>query len=168
MLRKFIKILISLIATLLGLALLAYGVSKSSFNNLKKYDDGSNSSHSGLKEQISKNKYYTTKTKVNSSNNMANLGDFTVNISNNKKLITNLSFKFVDSKKGTWTLDDGLKDEILQKSDILRSVVIDTVSNTADATVKSRKMKKDIINNINKHLSKGKITEVYFNKFITQ
>ena len=168
MLRKVVKIIITFIATLLFLALIAYGVSKSSFNNLKKYDeDNPNSNHSGLKEQIAKNKYYTTEVKIE-NDSTANLGDFTINISNNKKLITNISLKFINQKKNDWILDNGVKKEMLKKGDVLRSVIIDTISHTEDASIKNKRMKKDIVENLNKYLSDGKVTEVYFNKFITQ
>ncbi len=166
MYEKIIKIIIAITATLIILLLLAYGVSKSDFNNLKKYDE-KDSVRAGLKERIAKEQYYTTKVKIK-SDNMASLGDFTLNLSGNRKLTANISLKFKDNENSSWMSGESIQQEILDKGVVLRDAVINTISNSQNARVSNDKMKKELVDNMNDYLSNGEIEEIYFNKFIIQ
>ncbi|WP_373002525.1 flagellar basal body-associated protein FliL [Sulfurimonas sp.] len=176
MFEKVVKILIGIIITLIIVLLLAYGVSKSDFNNLKKYDENDNSisdvrsrmkSPSKQKEKMAEERYYTTKVRIKDGG-MASLGDFTVNISGGRKLTANISLKFKEKKSNSWLGGNSVEDEIVAKGDILRSAVINTISGSKNASVANNLMKKQLVNNINNYLADGEVEEVYFNKFIVQ
>jgi len=176
MFQKAIRILIGIIVTLIVIMLLAYGVSKSDFSNIKKYDEKDNSisdirsrmkAPSKLKVKIAEEKYYTTKVRIKEGG-MANLGDFTVNISGNRRLTTNISLKFKEKKGNSWLSGNSVEDEIVAKGDVLRSAVINTISGSKNASVSNSLMKKELVNNINKYLADGEVEEVYFNRFIVQ
>jgi flagellar protein FliL len=176
MFNKAIKTLIGIIVALIVVLLLAYGVSKSEFSNLKKYDEKDNSisdvrsrmqAPSKLKQKIAEERYYTTKVRIKGSG-MANLGDFTVNIAGGRKLTANISLKFKEKKGNSWLSGNSVEDEIVAKGVILRSAVISTISGSRDASVANNLMKKELVNNINKNLSDGEVEEVYFNRFIVQ
>ncbi|EDZ62551.1 Flagellar basal body-associated protein FliL [Sulfurimonas gotlandica GD1] len=176
MFQKVVKILIGIIVTLIVGMLLVYGVSKSDFSKIQKYDEKDNSisdvrsrmkGPSEQKEKIAKERYYTTKVKIKEGS-MASLGDFTVNISGNRKLTANISLKFKEKKSNSWLSGDSVEEEIIAKGDILRSAVIHTISGSKNATVANNLMKKELVNNINNHLSDGEVEEVYFNRFIIQ
>jgi flagellar basal body-associated protein FliL len=151
-------------------------VSKSDFNNLKKYDEQDNSlsnvraemrSPSKQKLKIAKERYYSKMVKVQSST-MANLGDFTMNISGDRKLVTNISLKYKNNEDDSWLGDNKAEEEIINKGDVLRSAVINAISGSENVRVSNSRMKKDLVENINKYLSDGEVEEVYFNKFIIQ
>lgn len=99
---------------------------------------------------------------------MANLGDFTMNISGDRKLTANISLKYKNKKSNNWLNDNNVEDEIMGKGDVLRSAVINVISNSKNARVTNKDMKKELIKNMNKYLSDGKIEEVYYNRFIIQ
>jgi flagellar basal body-associated protein FliL len=164
MLHKSIKILIVLVITLIVLFLLAYGVSKSSFYNLKKYDE-QDSSANNISRVFGED--YTRKVSIKGPD-IANLGDFTVNISEDRKLIVNISFKFKNYKDNSWSTEEDVEQEILRKGDVLRSVIIDIITGSSNASVTNKIMKARIVKGMNKYLSKGEVKEIYFNKFITQ
>ena len=176
MFYKITKIIILLIITTTIILLLAYGVSKSSFNNLKKYDekdtsmvDARNAMQNPSKEkrQLAEERYYTTTVKIRKGD-MANLGDFTMNIHGDKKLTANISLKYKNNKGNNWLIDQSVEDEIVEKADVLRSAVVSTISGRKNTRVSNDKMKKELIKNMNKYLSEGEIEEVYFNRFIIQ
>ncbi|MFT7005093.1 MAG: flagellar FliL protein [Sulfurimonas sp.] len=176
MFNKIIRITIWVIITLLVVLLLAYGASKSDFNNLKKYDEQDNSlsniraemqNPSKEKKKLAKDRYYTTTVKVQSST-MANLGDFTMNISGDRKLIANISLKYKSNKDSSWLGNNSAKEEIMNKGDVLRSAVISAISGSDNVKISNTRMKKNLVKNINKYLSDGEVEEVYFNKFIIQ
>jgi len=161
--NKTLKIIILAVVALIVLLLLAYGVSKSDFNSVKKYDSDT-SVREMLQEKLSKHKCargykgtkYITEVKIKGGN-MANLGDFTLNISGDKELTANISLKF-----------RGDEDEIVDKGDILRNAVIRIISNNANASVANDRMKNDLTNSINNYLSDTEVEEIYFNKFIVK
>lgn len=176
MFEKVVKILIGIIATLIVAMLLIYGASKSDFSKIQKYDEKDNSisdvrsrmkGPSEQKEKIAKERYYTTKVKIKEGS-MANLGDFTVNISGDRQLITNISLKFKEKTSNSWLSGGSVEEEIIVKGDMLRSAVIHTISGSENATVSNNRMKKELVNNINNYLSDGEVEEVYFNRFIIQ
>lgn len=176
MLHKVIKITTIIISIIIVVLVLAYGVSKSDFNNLKKYDEKDDSisqirdnmlAPSKEKIAISKERYYTTTVKIKKGN-MANLGDFTMNISGNRKLTTNISLKFKEKKGYSWLSGDSIEDEILDKAAVLRNVVINVISNNENARVTNKKMKEEIVKSLNKYLTDGEIEEIYYNSFIIQ
>ena len=98
---------------------------------------------------------------------MANLGDFTINIADGKKLIANISLKYKDHKESSWLSGSATEAEILKNGPVLRSAVVSAISGS-NATMHNNKMKKNIKDSLNKYLSNGEIEEVYFNKFIIQ
>ena len=171
--HKIIKTLITIVASLIVLLLLAYGVSKSDFTKIKKYDEKDTSiirsaaEPSSVKRSIAKERYYTTKVRIKDGG-MANLGDFTLNISGDRKLTANISLKYKDSKGNSWMVGKSVEEEILDKGDILRSIVVNTISNNTNANVSNQRMKKELAEGMNDYLSNGEIEEVYFNEFIIQ
>lgn len=172
--HKIIKTLISIVVTLIVLLILAYGVSKSDFTKIKKYDSEdsvrssiSQAPPSSVKRAIAKERFYTTKVKIKDGS-MASLGDFTLNISGDRKLTANISLKFKENKGNSWMSGKSVEQEILNKGDVLRSAVINIISNDESATVSNKRMKEELVKSMNKYLSNGEIEEVYFNKFIIQ
>lgn len=174
MLQRIIKIVIWLILAALLILAIIYGLSTSDFANLKKYDKneyGINDvremmqNPSKRKQEIAKERFYTNRVTIKSST-MANLGDFTVNIAGDKKLILNISLKYKDKSKESWLSTKSAKDEILAKGDILRDAVIHTFSNSSNARASNHRMKKELIENINAYLSDTEVEEVYFNRFL--
>jgi len=173
MLRKITTILIWLILAALLVLVIFYGISTSDFKNLKKYDEEGYGSTirdkiqnpSKRKQEIAKELFYTNRVTIKSST-MVNLGDFTINIAGDKKLILNISLKYKNKNKDSWLSTGGAKNEILSKGDILRDAVIHTFSNSNSARVTNSRMKKELVKNINAYLSEGEIEEVYFNRFL--
>ena len=165
-LHKIIKRVIYAILVLLALALIAYGVSKSNFTNIKKYDekDKSPTTMTALKQKIAQKRHYSKKVEV-IGDGMANLGDFHMNINGGKILTTNISLKYNNHDNGIFTLDK-TKSEITQKGVILRNAVINAVHNSKYVNMQNNRIKTDIKNNLNKHLSNGQVEDIYFNKFI--
>jgi flagellar basal body-associated protein FliL len=172
MFKKLVKIFIWIIVIIILALLLAYGVSKSNFSNLKKYDERDTSARTSsvtpsLKQQIAKERYYSTKIKIKDGD-MANLGDFTLNISGDRKLVINVSLKFKQNKENDWLSGKSIEQEILDKGDVLRSAVVNTISGSEHATISNARMKKKLVKSMNKYLSDGEVEEVYFNRFIIQ
>ena len=171
-LEKIIRKAITVIIVLIVLLLLAYGVSKSSFNNIKKYNETDDSKRlempmSDAKEKMAKERRFSTKVVITEGENMANLGDFEMNIQGNKKLTMNMSLKFKNTGKDNWFSSKDVKKEIVKKGVVLRSSVIDVLSHHNNTNVNNDKMKTSLINNMNKYLSDGEVEEVYFNEYIT-
>jgi len=105
-LEKIIRKAIQIVVTLIVLLLLAYGVSKSDFNNIKKYDESDDSNKleipmSEEKRKMAQGRIFSTKVVIN-SNTMANLGDFELNIQGGKKLIMNMSLEFKNNNQNSW------------------------------------------------------------------
>lgn len=170
MFRKVLQVAIFILVAVIVLMLLAYGISQSDFSKIKKYDEidtNSNTPVSALKAKLIKELYYTKKVKI-INNSTANLGDFTVNLSDKDQLIMNISIKFKGLKSDSWLGGDSIKQEILDKGDVLRSSVIYTISNNRYATVRNDALKRKLVQNMNKYISKGEIEELYFNRFIIQ
>jgi len=176
MLRKIILSIIWLTLAALLILLIVHGVSTSDFKNLKKYNEEDygignvrDNMHnpSKKKQEFAKERFYTNRVTVKSST-MANLGDFTVNIAGDKKLILNISLKYKEKNKNAWISTGAAKNEILAKGDILRDAVIHTFSNSNSARVSNHRMKKELVKNINAYLSEGEIEDVYFNRFLIQ
>jgi flagellar FliL protein len=176
MINKVIKIFTIVTITIIVVLLLAYGVSQSNFNNLKKYDEKDNDLNSVRAQMLTPSKekiaiaeerFYTTNVKIKKGD-MASLGDFTMNISGNRKLTTNISLKFKEKKGINWFGGDSVEDEILDKGVVLRNAVINVISNNENARITNKKMKKEIVNSLNQYLSDGEIEEIYYNNFIIQ
>jgi len=170
--EKIIRKAIQLVITLIILLLLAYGVSKSDFNNIKKYDESDDSKKlevpmSGEKRKMAQGRRFSTKVVVN-SDSMANLGDFELNIQGGKKLIMNMSMEFKNNNKNdSWFSSSSVKKEIVKKGAVLRSSVIDTLSHYNNVDIHNEKMQESLIKNMNNYLSDGEIEKIYFNKYIT-
>ena len=165
--RRLIQVVIGLIILLL----LAYGVSTSSFNDIKKYDaeDDKRIEMPMSKQKLKRaqERRFTTQVKISDSENIASLGDFELNIVGNKKLVANISLSFKSHKKDGWLDSKDVKQEIVTKGVVLRSSVIDTLSHFNNINVNNDKMKEQLINNMNDYLSEGEVKEVYFNEYIT-
>lgn len=168
--KKYIRPLISILTAITVVLLLAYGVTQSDFSNLQKYDSkgGSNKMHSTVdfKDNIAIGMNYKTEVTIENSG-MANLGDFTINIAGDRKLITNISLMYEKNKSTGWMSDSDIEDEILCKGDILRDSVIKNISGQ-HVNMQNNKIKRLLKKNINRNLSDGKVVEVYFNTFIVQ
>ena len=164
MFHDIIKKLIIIVVALIVILALVYGVLTSEFTNIKKYDE-EDSVRTMLNKKLDKNKE-SQKTIQLKDGNMANLGDFTLNISGNRELTINISLKYKQNKENSWLSGNSVEDEIVKKGDILRSVVISTVSDSKYASVANQGMKKELVSSMNNYLSDGEIEEVYFNKFI--
>jgi len=171
-LEGFIKSIIKIVIVLIILLLLAYGISKSDFNNLKKYDEKDDSKITELpmskqKLKHAKGRRFSTKVVIN-SDKMANLGDFELNIKGDKKLVMNMSLEFKNNQTDeSWFFSKDVKKEILRKGVVLRSTVIDTLSHYNNVDINNPNMQEALIKNMNDYLSDGEIKEVYFNKYIT-
>lgn len=178
-LRHIVKQLITGIVVVIFLLLTAIGVISSDFNKIKKFDasDNKNKTEASHKKEAMnakvKHQFHRAKSmkiELNRDNSIANLGEFTFNISEDKKLIANISIKY-KAKKSSWfsfVNDKNIKEELLKKSVILRDATIDTMIGNANANANSKQMRADLKNNINEVLVEGEIEEVYFNKFIIQ
>lgn len=150
------------------LVAIIYGVSLSDFTKIRKYDEPEKK-HKEIpitkeKQQFAKAHNYNTKIKVQ-ENGLINLGDFTMNLADNKMLIANISIKYRDDSE--WYSLSAEQENFSKKSSVLRNAVIramyKTTASTNDAVVKAR-----IKNSLNSYLHDGEVEAVYFNKFIIQ
>jgi flagellar basal body-associated protein FliL len=157
---KFKNIIIILTILAVFAALVYYAFVTSDFSNLKKVDT---SVDYRLKEKIAKKRYYSTDVEIK-DNGIVDLGDFEINIGNGQKLITNISAKY-DKPEG-WGMAIGVDDEIKAKSSIIRHSVIEAIMNQKEKDVRSYKVKKAIISNINRNLSNTTVEDIYFNRLI--
>ena len=171
--HKAIKNLILIVLVLLGIAIIIYGVSTSDFSKLKKYDEQDSvistknaPPPSKAKQKYAKTLYYSTKVQI-TGDEMANLGDFSMNVNGGKILTANISLKYKDKKNSSFFSSNDTQAEIIQKGAILRSAVINAIHGS-HTTINNDKIKDEIRHNLNNHLSEGEIEEVYFNKFIIQ
>ena len=170
--HKLIKKAILVVVILIVLLSMVVGILTSDFNKIKKFDSSNKSPRAMISSmnKSSKNRYYNTEISIDSSNNMANLGDFTFNIGNEKMLIANISLKYkaYTDSNGWMNGNENIKKEILKKSAILRDAIIDTMIGSYDESSSEQRMKREIQRSVNKKISSGEIEEVYFNKFIFQ
>ncbi|MEA1891815.1 MAG: flagellar basal body-associated FliL family protein [Campylobacterota bacterium] len=165
--RKIIKILIYIVISLIVILLLAYGVSESDFNNLKKYDQKDSIRTTLQKSSQKKERTYTTEVEIQGAG-MASLGDFTLSISNNRQVHANISLKYEDKKERSWIGTSSIEQEIIDKGNVLRGSVIRTIANSNNANISNNAMKKRLIKNLNNNLSDAKIENIYFNKFVIE
>jgi len=170
--KKLINIIVTVIIVLVILLVGAYGVMTSDFSKIKKYDEPdstrtvrSNTPISKERKALAKQRYYTTKVQ-STGDGIMSLGDFTMNLSNDRILTTNISLKYKDNDD-SWLSSGKTKKEMLQKSVVLRNSVIDAMY-TSEARTNNKRIKEAIRKDLNKHLSNGEVQEVYFNKFIIQ
>lgn len=161
MFQRMKNIIVALLLLGILITLVIYAFVKSDFSNLKKRTDGMDSK---LKEQIAKRRYYSTNVKIE-DNAIINLGDFEINIGKGQKLITNISLKY-DKPDGWGMSSFGIDDELQSKGSILRHATIEAIMNQKEKDVRSYKVKKAIISNLNSKLSSTKIEDVYFNRLI--
>lgn len=171
-LHKLIKKAIAVVVGLIIFLSMIVGVLTSDFNKIKKFDSDDKSARAMISSlnKSSKNRYYNTEISIDSSINMANLGDFTFNVGKEKMLVANISLKYKPYENSNKWMNDNknIKKEIMKKSAILRDAVIDTMIDNYDVSENRQEMKRYIQKNVNKKLSSGEIEEVYFNKFIFQ
>jgi len=166
---KIIKNASLIVLALIVILLLILGIKSSKFGKIKKYDIEDESP----REMMSHYRHPSNKSNgmqvTIRSNTEANLGDFTFNISGDRKLVANISLKYKPNREDdSWFNNkDSIKKEILKKSVILRDAAINTMLGHS-ANVDSEQMRKALKNTLNKNLSSGKIEEVYFNQFIIQ
>jgi len=166
MYEKVVRILISIVIALIVILLLFYGILTSEFTNIKKYDE-EDDVRTMLNKKLSDKKQSSYKTKIKIQHgNMANLGDFTLSLSNNKQLSTNISLKFKDKKNENWYGGSLSEDELIKKGDILRSAVIHTLSDNPNINISNKIMRKNLTDELNNYLVDTEVEEVYFNKFI--
>ena len=166
--HNLIKKIIIGVVVLIGVLLLVIGVMRSEFGNIKKFDSGGKSARDMMSNFKPGGNGYSTSVSIGTSS-IANLGDFTFNISSDKKLIANISIKYKQNGIASWFSDDEkIKNEIIKKGTILRDAVINTMIGNTDARADSKKMRTELKNSINSELVEGQIEEVYFNKFIIQ
>ncbi len=157
---KIKNIFIAILILALLIALMIYAFLTSDFSNIKKVSGGMDSD---LKAKIAKRKYYSTDVEIK-DDGVVDLGDFEINIGNGQKLITNISAKY--NKPDEWSISSGIDDEIKSKSGLIRHSVIDAIMNQKESDVRSYKVKKAIVENINKNLSTTTVEDVYFNRLI--
>lgn len=168
--KKIIKNISVIIVLLIVILLLVLGVQTSKFSTLKKYEIDKFSKDI-MSNSITAPSRFSNDTQVTiTGNNVINLGDFTFNISENKKLIANISLKYraKNDDKNWLNSEDDIKKEILKKSAILRDATINAMMGKPKVAIKSEKMRKAIKNALNKKLFSAEVEEVYFNKFIIQ
>ncbi len=168
--QEYLKKAIMVVAILIVILGMIVGVLTSDFKKIKKFDSSEKSPRQLVSSIVNSSKYYNTRISINKDSNIANLGDFTFNVSNKKMLIANISLKYKSNKQSTKWSDntEEIQQEIMKKGTILRDAVIDTMIGSYDTNANSKRMKREIKRNINKKLSEGEIEEVYFNKFIFQ
>lgn len=173
MAKKITKIVIA-IAVIIGLIIsIIIGVKNSDFSNIKKYDQPDKAPErieipiSDSKKKFAKARYYTTQVTVSRDGDTASLGDFTMNVANNKKLIANISLKFKQRDDAGWFETDA-STEIMEKGIILRDATIDTLTNITNVNMENEEIKANLKQNLNSKLKGGEIEEIYFNKFIVQ
>ena len=156
--NKTKKMIITIIILIISI-IIVVTISKSDFSNLKKYDkkdsfDGTSS----FKNKMSSNRYYSKEVTI-LSDTEANLGDFTVNIANNKKLISNISIKLKKNKNSDWFSDNSLEEEIIKKGVILRHTVIKNLTGK-NINTNSKRIKKILKKKLNARITDGSIEEV--------
>ena len=158
------------VATLLVILLLILGLKSSKFSQIKKYDEKDTSPRQMVSALIGSSHRADDSMKIKIENDtIANLGDFTFNISQDRKLIANISVKYKANTSNDWLdSEKDIKKELIKKSDILRDITINTMLGSPIAAANSNKMRKSLKNALNKSLYNGKIQEVYFNQFIIQ
>lgn len=169
--KKTIKRLILLLLFIAAIYGIYIGVKNSEFANLKNRNKSSTKS---LKEIMAEffhegdNNYFTTKVTIK-SDSVANLGDFEINISGDRKLVANISLKYYSyNKESKFNDDTSVKKEILKKDIILRDAAINTILGGTKIRADNDKMRENIRDALNKKLQNGQVKEVYFNKFIIQ
>lgn len=169
--REIIKKASIFILSLIVILLLILGVQTSKFSDIKKYDSQDKSPRD-IMAQAKRSSIRSNGLEVTiKSDTIANLGDFTFNIADDKKLVANISLKYkANDEDSSWFGDnnDKIKNEILKKSVILRDAAINTMLGSSTADVNSEKMRKTLKETLNKNLSSGEVEEVYFNQFIIQ
>ncbi len=165
--REILKKASLVVASLIVILLLILGVKSSDFGKIAKYDQQDKSSP---RERMSKSSFLSRNGMqvVIVSDNMANLGDFTFNISGDRKLIANIALKYKANDTGWFSSKNDIKKEIIKKSVVLRDAAIDTMLGNSVETANSDTIRTALKNTLNKKLSEGEIEEVYFNQFIIQ
>lgn len=158
------------VASIIGILLLILGIQSSKFGKIKKYDEKDNSPRQMMSGTIGSSYRRGDNMKIKiESDSVANLGDFTFNISGDRKLIANISLKYKANSDSSWfNADKSIKQELIKKSAILRDATIDTMLGNSIVTANSEKMRSELKKTLNKNLNNGEIEEVYFSQFIIQ
>ena len=165
--REILKKASLIVLSLIVILLLILGIKSSDFGKIAKYDKQDQSSP---RERMSKSSYLSRNGMqvVIVNDYMANLGDFTFNISGDRKLIANIALKYKSNDSGWFSSKNDIKKEIIKKSVILRDAAIDTMLGNSVETANSDTIRKALKNTLNKKLTEGQVEEVYFNQFIIQ
>ena len=91
------------VASLIGILLLILGIQSSKFGKIKKYDEKGNSPRHMMSGTIGSSRRSSDNMKIKiESDSVANLGDFTFNISGNRKLIAKISLKYKPNSDAGW------------------------------------------------------------------
>ncbi|MCK9453792.1 MAG: flagellar basal body-associated FliL family protein [Sulfurimonas sp.] len=167
---KIIKKAIMLISAIIIILLLVLGVLSSDFTKLKKYDIAGKSPRETILSQLMPSSINNGMKVSVTGEGSANLGDFVFNISENKKLIANISIKYKPTKKkNSWfSSSNEMQREILEKGVILRDATIDTMLGYTKASANNDTMRRKLKETLNKNLINSEVEEVYFNEFIIQ
>lgn len=159
--NKTKSIIYFILTTIAVGALAVYGYMTSDFSKIKKYDN--NNIRDDFKSKIAQERHYSTDVKIK-NDGMLHLGHFEINISNNKKLIANISLKYT-IPSDIWK-NSKAKKEMLNNGPVIRNIIIETILNKKFNDILNDRIKDEIINNINPYLTNTKIEAIYFNKFI--
>ena len=167
--RKITKTLIVFILLIMAFGVFAYAMYP--LKSSKKYDknmftNAPDNTMTKGKQKMAQTRRHDTKIRI-LSNNMASMGDFIFNSGGNTKIVANISLKFQNSKDG-WFNGGDAKNEIVKRGVILRSAIIDTMMDNHGQKSNDERIKAQLLDNINYHLSDATATEIYFNKFIIQ
>ena len=168
--KKLLKRITIAILLILVVYALFIGLRDSDFANMKKHNSHGKSLREIMSEFLTsgKNDYYSTKVTIK-SNSVANLGDFEVNIADDKKLVANISLQYYQyNNDNTFIDNNSVEKEILDKAVILRDTAFNTMLGSTKARADNDRMREDLKNALNKNLKNGQIKEIYFNKFIIQ
>ena len=159
--KKIKNIIYTILSLTALIALSVYGYMTSDFSKIKKYDN--NNIRDDFKSKIAKERYYTTKVKIK-NDGMLHLGNFEINIANDKKLIANISLKYT-IPDDIWK-NSKAKKEMLSNGAVIRNITIETILNKESNDIFNYKVKNEIIDNINPYLTNTKIEAIYFNEYI--
>ncbi len=110
-----------------------------------------------VKSKNSNERFYTTKFKKNEANtNIISLGDFTINIDDDKKLIMKVSVE----------ANEDMIDEIANYQAVIRNDVVQSVNSASN--FEQGYLSRKIIQDINRRFEKGRVDRLYFENFIIQ
>lgn len=162
--RLIKRFTISLVVGLVVILVIIPGVRDSEFSKLKKYDNENAEGQALKKKQQMLDKWqYDMRGGIESAEaKIYRVGDFTTNLrGSTKKLILNLSLQYSH---------DDVPTELKSKNPMIRNAVISTCSDAQYLQSRHGKdlLKENLKRDLNKIISDGEITDVYFNRFLIQ